>query len=324
MASHLDRLRKTEGIIRLHGHRGARGIWPENTIAGFKGTFDIGVLVVELDVLLTNDNIAVVTHNPLLMSATTRGPDAQWLSSDGPNVADLSYAELCEYDIGGIRCGTKYAETFSEQAFMYGLRIPTLDSVAKLLSLPEYAQAWLNIEIKSTPTQEGLTPPPERLAHHVVETIKQNKLERRVIVQSFDWRVLKHVQRLAPELPRSHLTYLKTPSINMDPNIYEGSPWMAGAITTRPNCELCDVIADEGGQFWAPFHMNVNADEVARAQAKGLIVNAWTVNSIPDIDRMIDAGVDGIISDYPARVQRRLIERGYHWREDYTAQDTAT
>lgn len=323
MAPHLDRLRKAEGIIRLHGHRGARGIWPENTIAGFKGTFDIGVQVVELDVLLTKDNIPVVTHNPILMPATTRGPDGQWLTSDGLNVSDLSYAELCNYDIGGIRSGTEYAKSYSEQAFMYGLRIPTLDAVAKLLCLPQYAQVWLNIEIKSIPIEEGLTPPPEQLARQVIEVIQQNQLELRVIVQSFDWRVLEHVKRMAPDLPRSHLTFLKTPSVNMDPNIYEGSPWMAGATTTHPDSDLCDVIADEGGQLWAPFHMNVNAGEVARAQAKGLIVNAWTVNAITDIDRMIDAGVDGIISDYPARVQRRLIERGYHWREDYAAQNTA-
>jgi glycerophosphoryl diester phosphodiesterase len=323
MTPNLDRLRKAPGIIRLHGHRGARGIWPENTLTGFQGTFDLGVQVVELDVLLTKDNIPVITHNPTLMPETTRGPDAQWLTSDGPHISDLSIGELCSYDIGGMRSGTDYAQRYPEQAFMYGQRVPTLDALAKLVLLPKYVQTWLNIEIKSNPIHEGLTPPPEQLAAQVAKVIKQNQLDRRVIVQSFDWRVLEHIKRIAPHLPRSHLTFLETPSISMDSNIYEGSPWMAGATTTRADSDLCDVVAEAGGQLWAPFHMNVDAEEVARAQAKGLIVNAWTVNEITDIDRMIDAGVDGIISDYPARVQRRLIERGYHWREDFAELNTA-
>lgn len=323
MNSHLDKLRKAQGIIRLHGHRGARGIWPENTIAGFKGTFDLGVQVVELDVLLTKDNIAVVTHNPTLMPETTRGADAQWLTSDGPNISNLSFAELCSYDIGGIRTGTDYANRYPEQAFMYGQRVPTLNAVAELVSAPRYAQTWLNIEIKSNPIQEGLTPPPKQLARRVVEVIKQFKLEKRVIVQSFDWRVLEHVKRISPHLPRSHLTFLNTPKSNMETNIYKDSPWMAGAATTRADKDLCDVIADAGAQLWAPFHVNVDADEVARAQSNGLIVNAWTVNTVADIDRMIDAGVDGIITDYPGRVQRRLIEKGFHWREDFAQLGTA-
>lgn len=319
----LAQLRKAAGIVRLHGHRGARGIWPENTAMGFRNTFDLGLQVVELDVLLTKDNVAVVTHNPRLMADTTRGPDGQWLPAEGPKICDLTFADLCTYDVGGMRPGSAYAARYPEQAFLYGQHIPTLDEVARLIQKPPYSDAWLNIEIKSTPTQNGLTPAPALLTFQVAQVIAQNHLSKRVIVQSFDWRVLEHIAQIAPHLPRSHLTYLTRPDPAFEPNIYPGSPWMAGAVTSRGDDNLCEVIAEAGGQIWAPFHEDITSDQVARAQAMGLIVNAWTVNEPADIDRMIDAGVDGIITDYPGRAQRCLIEKGLNWREDFAERDRA-
>ncbi|KEJ88954.1 glycerophosphodiester phosphodiesterase [Sulfitobacter donghicola] len=317
MAASLAQLRKADGIIRLHGHRGARGIWPENTIFGFKGTFDLGVQVVELDVLLSQDNIAVITHNPTLMPATTRDQAGVWISEAPQKVSDLPYAKLRQFDIGGTKPDSDYASSFPEQSFLFGQSIPTLDELAKLVQTEPYKDTWLNIEIKSIPIHAGLTPEPELLARKVIEVVQNNALSDRVILQSFDWRVLEHVKRLAPDLPRSHLSYMERSCPKMETNIYPGSPWMAGAETHRADSDLCDVIADAGGHLWAPHHSDVVAEEVARAQAHGLIVNAWTVNTIAEIDHVIDAGVDGIITDYPGRVQKRLIERGYHWREDF-------
>lgn len=318
MPDKLEKLRKVPGIVRLHGHRGARGVWPENTMVGFQNTFDLGVQVIELDVLLTKDNIPVITHNPRLMAETTRGADGVWLTQDGPKIFDLTYAQLCSYDVGAIRAGSDYAQRYPEQESMTGQSIPRLEDLARLAVHPRYGDVWLNIEIKSTPIEAGLTPPPQLLASQVVDVIQRNGLSDRVIVQSFDWRVLGHIERLAPNLPRSHLTRLARTNPKLDANIYSQSPWMAGAKTSGLHEKLCQVVLDAGGQFWAPFHEDVVASQVARAQDIGLIVNAWTVNAIKDIDRMIDAGVDGIITDYPCRVQQRLVTRGLHWREDYT------
>jgi glycerophosphoryl diester phosphodiesterase len=316
MPDALDKLRRTDRVVRLHGHRGARGLWPENTLAGFQHTFDLDVLIVELDVLLTKDNIAVITHNPRLMAETTRNGDGAWLTQDGPRISDLSYADLSTFDIGAIREGSGYAQRYPDQARWSDQHIPKLADLAALIKQPKHTDVWLNIEIKSSPTQAGLTPAPQTLAAHVVEVIETHGLSKRVIVQSFDWRVLHHIARLAPHLPRSHLTYLERPDAAFEPNIYDNSPWMAGAVSNGTHSDLSETIKKAGGQIWSPFHKDITADQVAKAQRLGLIVNAWTVNTSQDITRMIDAGVDGIITDYPRRVQEHLIARGLHWRED--------
>jgi glycerophosphoryl diester phosphodiesterase len=304
--------------VRLHGHRGARGIWPENTMLGFQNTFDLGVQTVELDILLTKDNIPVVTHNPTLMPDTTRDERGAWVVDDRLKISDFTYNNLRRLDVGGIRSGSDYAARYAEQAFLFGHEIPTLANVAALCGKPTYQNTWLNIEIKSTPLHKNLTPPPSELARHTLDVIQSHGLQNRVIVQSFDWRVLREVEAIDPDIPRSHLTYLDCAAPVMQPNIYANSPWMADAASATQPADLPRIIADMGGSVWSPFHQDVTPSDVAAAQDLGLIVNAWTVNTPDDIERIIDTGVDGIITDYPARVQRCLLQRGLLWREDLT------
>lgn len=302
--------------MRLHGHRGARGHWPENTLLGIKNTFDLGVRVVELDVLLSQDNVPVVTHNPTLMTATTRAQTGGWITDDSLKIIDIPYCALKQYDVGGIRAGTAYAARYPDQAFLFDLNIPTLEDVAVLVQADTYKDVWLNIEIKSTPLDAGLTPAPDLLAKHVVDLLVKKRLQERVILQSFDWRVLREIKALAPDIPRSHLTYQNCKAPVMQPNIYADSPWMDGTACRADFSDLSSVIAGLGGAIWSPFHENITQDAVQEAQELGLIVNAWTVNDVADIDRMLTIGVDGIITDYPGRVQRRMIERGIGWHED--------
>ncbi len=281
---------------------------------GFAATFDIGIAAVELDVLLTADLVAVVTHNPRLLPAATRCPDGQWLTGESPRIRDLTLAELTAYDIGGLRDGTEYAARYPEQAFLTGQHVPTLAQVAELVRRPEYRHVWLNIEIKSNPEQPDLTFSPRHLATAVADAIAEFGLSDRVIVQSFDWRVLRHLSVLAPDLPRSHLTYRVGDNPRMLTNIRPDSPWMDGASLADYGGSLPRLIVALGGQVWSPFHSDVVAEEVAEAQALGLVVNAWTVNAPDELERMIDAGVDGIITDYPGRAQRHLVARGLRWR----------
>lgn len=302
--------------MRLHGHRGARGIWPENTLLGFQSTFDLGVQVVELDVLLTKDNIPIVTHNPTLMAATTRDESGAWIETDDLIVWDYTFEELSRFDVGGIRMDSDYAARYPEQAFLFNHPIPRLGDVAKLACEPAYTDVWINVEIKSTPLHENLTPPPADLAKQTLAVITEHGLQDRVILQSFDWRVLQEIEKIAPNAPKSHLTYLERDKPTMQPNIYANSPWMAGASNAADHADLSQVIADLGGAIWAPFHRDITPKSVEHAQKLGLIVNAWTVNEPSDIERVISAGVDGIITDYPARVQRCLLQRGLSWRED--------
>lgn len=314
MADPLAKLRKAPGIVRLHGHRAARGVLPENAMVGFRHLFDTGVRAVEFDVLLTADNIAVITHNPRLLAASTRDLRGNWLDGDGPRISDLTYDELTRYDIGGLRHGTAYAARYPEQAFLSGVAIPRLSELCDLVTQPGMDDIWLNLEIKSVPDSD-LTPAPALLAEAVVTEVLGAGLGPRTVVQSFDWRVLAEIEARAPDLPRSHLSYLEKDGMRFDPNIYSGSPWMAGGDVAEHGGSLPRLIAAMGGRVWTPYFEDVIPSEVAEAQALGLVVNTWTVNERTDFDAMIDAGVDGIITDYPARAQRHWLARGLRWSE---------
>ncbi|WP_299926996.1 glycerophosphodiester phosphodiesterase family protein [uncultured Pelagimonas sp.] len=317
MSDHLAPLRKAPGIVRLHGHRAARGILPENTMMAFQHVFDTGVQVVELDVLSTADGVPVITHNPRLMAASTRGPDGQWLAGEGPRIYDLTFEELQRYDIGGLRAGTDYANRYPDQAFLTGQTVPKLTDLAEMVNQPSYDGVWLNLEVKSHPDEPENTPPLMEYTASIVDVLEQHDLLNRVIFQSFDWRILSCAKNIAPDLPRSHLSYEAKPNAPMDANILDGSDWMAGASRADHGGSLPRLIAAMGGSVWSPYFADIRADEVALAQELGLIVNAWTANEIADVQAAIDAGVDGIITDYPGRVQRQLLAQGLSWREDF-------
>lgn len=307
-------MRGAPGIIRLHGHRGARGMLPENTLIGFRHCFDIGLQVVEVDIMVTADGVPVLTHNPRLMAAATRGPDGKWLQQDSALVARMPLAELQRFDVGGLRDATPYAARYPDQAFLSDVKIPTLAQLSDMMQAPDYADTWLNIEIKSDPAQPECTPPLAELIASVLAVIRTANLTKRVLLQSFDWRVLGEIARQAPDLPRSYLTYAPRTEPTMQVNVTEGSPWMDGVSLAAFSGSIPRIVLHLGGVVWSPFHQDITAETLAEARALGLVVNAWTVNERADIDRMIDLGVDGIITDYPSRVQRRLMAKNFTWR----------
>jgi glycerophosphoryl diester phosphodiesterase len=323
MGDRLSPLRRAPGVVRLHGHRAARGVWPENTMLAFRGTLDLGIRVVELDVLSTRDGVPVVTHNPRLMAASTRDAQGRWLTDEGPRIYDLTFEELQSYDVGGLRAGTDYANRYPDQAYLTGQRIPRLADVAALVCEAAYRDTWLNIEIKSSPEFPENTPPLRDYVTAILQVLRAHELLDRVILQSFDWRVLEVVQDKLPELPRSYLSYVPRPNPTMDVNAYAGSPWIGAAPFEDFGGSLPRLVAHLGGKVWCPFHEDLDPDEVALAHDLGLIVNTWTVNRPEDLRAAIAAGVDGIITDYPGRAQRVLLAEGLTWREDIPALDTA-
>ena len=309
-----DQLRAREGLIHIHGHRGARGIIPENTLESFRFTFDVGVRVIEFDVLMTADDIPVITHNPSLLSDMTRDHHGEWLESE-PLVRDLSLAELQRYDVGGLKPGSKYAARFPEQVCIDGMKIPTLEALCELINRPEYSDVFLNLEIKSNPHLPQATPEPADYITKVLEVISKHDLENRIMLQSFDWRVVHESARQAPAIPRSYLCYVSKPGRNpMEVNVSDDSLWMDGFSLTDYDDSLPKLVAAAGGQIWAPYHKDLTAQAMAEAKDCGLMVNVWTVNELADIDRMIELGVDGIITDYPGRVQRRFMDHGLRWK----------
>jgi glycerophosphoryl diester phosphodiesterase len=143
--------------FELQGHRGARGLFPENTLEGFAATLAMGIRSLELDVSVTADDVAVVTHDPILNPDIARGPDGAWLSGPGPAIRSLTFAELRRYDVGRLRPGSRIAGLHPRQQPHDGARIPTL---ADVFALTAATGARVDAEIKTLPDRPDLTVSP--------------------------------------------------------------------------------------------------------------------------------------------------------------------
>jgi len=287
----------------LQGHRGARGVAPENTLEGFAVALAIGVTTLELDLAMTRDNILVVSHDRRLNPDHTRGPDGTFLDAEGPAIRSLTLAEVRRYDVGRLKPGTPYAASFPEQRPVDRALIPPLAELFDLVKRVGADHVRFNIEIKITPTSGDETPDPETFAAAVAKAVSDAGLVSRVSIQSFDWRTLKAMRRIAPEIERVCLT---AEALNFD-TIKRGepgpSPWLAGLAIDGFGGSVARLVAAAGCQVWSPLFRNAKADDVAAAKALGLKVVPWTVNAPVDMERLIALGVDGLITDYPDRLR---------------------
>jgi glycerophosphoryl diester phosphodiesterase len=257
--------------ILVHGHRGARARRPENTLPAFEYAIGQGVDALEMDMAVTKDNIVVISHDPVLEPPVCRGP------KDRAVIHELTLAQVREWDCGGER-----NPRFPTQQTVKGTRMPTLDEVFDLAGRGHFDY---NIETKSFPDKPEFTPPPEEFVKLVLARIRAHKLERRVILQSFDFRTLVAMRKLAPEIRLSALTETDA---------------RAFAEISR-NAARAEIVSPE-------FHL-VTAEKVAAAHAAGIQVVPWTANTPADWDKLIAAKVDAIISDDPAELIRHLKSR---------------
>jgi glycerophosphoryl diester phosphodiesterase len=284
--------------LDLQGHRGARGLLPENTLPAFARALSIGVSTLELDCGITRDGVLVISHDASLNPDITRGPDGAWLTQDDIPIASLAYDELLRYDVGRIRPGSQYAARFPRQQPVDGSRIPRLADLFALVRKSANTSVRFNIETKISPLHPDRTFPPEIFAKSLVHLILKEKMRDRVTVQSFDWRTLRVVQSMAPQIPT---VYLSAQQPWMD-NIQAGagsSLWNAGLHVSAFGGSVPRMVKAAGGAVWSPYYGELTPDNVKEARALGLQVVVWTVNAAADMRRMMELGVDGIISDYP-------------------------
>jgi len=257
--------------IEIQGHRGCRGLRPENTMAAFHHAARLGVDVLELDLGLSKDGVLVVAHDPEVNSARCAGAErlpAQLLR-------DLTWDQLRSLD-----CGAKENPRFPAQILVPGERMPRLEQIFDLLrSRPKLR---VNIEIKTGPDTRHKTRPPADFAEVLVKLINARGLQARVVVQSFDRAALQAVARLAPELP------------------------LAALVERR--AEIAPMLRATRAKIISPRHTEIDAASVRALQARGLRVIPWTVNEPADMRRLVSWGVDGIITDRPDLLLR-LLER---------------
>ena len=299
----------------LQGHRGARGLMPENTLAGFAHALRLGVTTLEMDLGVSRDGHVVISHDRRLNPALTRRADGRWLAEPGPTIHSLTLDELRAYDVGRMNPDSRYARRFPEQRAVDGARIPTLDEVLAIAPRAGDVPIHLNLETKLNPLEPGTTPSPETFAKRVIERVRRAGAVPRVTVQSFDWRTLAQVQALAPEIRTAYLTAQRDWLDNVQIGHPGASPWTAGLDVDDFGGSVPRLVKQAGGNIWSPYYRDLDREELVEARSLGLRVIVWTVNDVPDMHHLIDLGVDGIITDYPDRLrevarQRNLVLSG--------------
>jgi glycerophosphoryl diester phosphodiesterase len=289
------------------GHRGAAGLAPENTLVAFARACSMGVDAVELDVLLTADRKAVVHHDFSLKPELTRTPDGQWLTSASPPaIKDLRLVDLKTYDVGRLKPGTRYSRRYPEQQPADGERIPTLREVIRLHKKQCDTATQLWIEIKTTPEKPDLTPSPQAVSELVVKILREEKVSDRARILSFDWRNLMHVQKIAPDIPTVYLSLEGVRLNNIKPGQPGASPWMVGLDIDDFSGSIPRAVQAAGGRSWAPYYKHVTISNIQTAHQLGIQVFVWTPDSRATMKRLIEMGVDGIITNRPDRLRSIL------------------
>lgn len=254
--------------IAVHGHRGARTVLPENTLPAFEYAIAQGADALELDLAVTKDNVLVVSHDPILNDKICAGPAGTLRV-----IRQLTLAEVRKWD-----CGAKANPEFPRQKAVPGTKAPTLDEV---LALAPKGKFEFNIEIKSDPDKPELQPEPMEFAKLVAAAVRGKKLQSRVMVQSFDWRTLEAMQKVAPEIRLSALH----------------PKGMADAILKM---DYVSAIHKLKFPMISPHYRLVTKAKVEEAHKLGMKVIPWTANDEKVWDDLIEANVDAIITDDPA------------------------
>ncbi|MFI7701938.1 glycerophosphodiester phosphodiesterase family protein [Nonomuraea sp. NPDC049480] len=285
--------------VEIHGHRGARGLWPENTLPGMSRTMELGVHALELDVALTADRRLVLTHD-LTVSAVTSADTRPLRAGDplypyvGKPINTLTLAQLRMLDVG-VRWPRHLDDPFAlTQAAMPETRMPTLGAVLGLVNAYDAEGVRLHVELKSDPTRPELTPDPEMFTELVVDELDRHGRLGNAAILSFDWRIIRHAAGIAPGTRRFALIELDT------------LHWHEGGL----GHDIPAAARAAGATTLSPEHVMVDEALMAQAAAAGLDVAVWTVNETGLAAEMLDLGVAGIVTDYPDRMRKLWRERG--------------
>lgn len=265
----------------VHGHRGCRAVLPENTIAAFDGALRAGADVLELDLNVTKDGVVVVSHEREIDPEICRFKDGR--PAEKVPIRSLTLAQVKEYDCGSIKNPKFPAQTASP-----GQPIPTLAELfayVKASGYPSASKVQFNIETKIVPGEPDLSPSPGEFAKQVVAVVRGAKMESRTIIQSFDRRTLEAVRGLEPRIRLSML-------------ISDNLP------------DLVAVAKAQKVHIISPYHPWITKEDVRALHAINVQVAPWTVNEEKDWERMLDLGVDAVITDDPGSFIAFLKKRG--------------
>lgn len=288
----------------LQGHRGARGLLPENTLAGFARTLEIGVTTLELDIAVTADGVPVISHDPHLNPALTRDAQGRWLQGQGPLIRSLTLAQLQAYDVGRLDPASAYGRDYPEQAARDGERLPTLAALFELVKSRGADQVRFAIETKIHPSRPNESPGVNEFVDAILAVVRAHGLQQRVRLISFDWRTLKRVRELEPAIETTCITVEGPQGSNTR------SPPMMTGLRRDSFASVAHMAKAVGCAAWSPNADSLDADRVRQARSLGLQVLPWTVNDPAAMQRLIGWGVDGLITDYPDRARAEMQRAG--------------
>jgi len=273
----------TNGLIAqnldVQGHRGARGLYPENTTEGMLLALSYGVTTLEMDVVVTTDKQVILSHEPFFSPEICTQPNGSQIpeaSQHQYNIYMLSYEDVLKFD-----CGLKKHPRFPEQKKVAAIKPLLSDVITKVenyISTNNLKAINYNIEIKSTPQDDGIFHPPYMEFSDLVYQQIQNLPTERIIIQSFDIRVLQYWKM---KYPAYRLALLIESGRKINANITQ--------LGFEPD-------------IYSPYFKLLNRRRIKKLQSRGIKVIPWTVNNVSDMQKMVDWGVDGIITDYPNRV----------------------
>ncbi len=298
--------------IKIYGHRGARGDLPENTLESFKYLFKNNINAYETDILISKDLIPVITYDFRLDPSFTKDNEGNWITDENIIIFDLSYDELLKFDVGALNKLSRYGRRFVNQKTLENQKIPKLSELLELSSKNKSENLLINLEIKSTPDEENLTPTPEEMVKLVMQEVNKSNLQNKIIISSFDWRTLTEIKNHYPEISRAYLSFQQQTGIKIKNTIYNRSPWMS-FLPFFEKYELPKIIKSQGGKAWHPYHKDITKKLVEISHQEDLPVNVWTVNEEYDMLKMIEYSVDGIMTDYPLRLKELCDKENINW-----------
>lgn len=297
---------QSNGSFDLQSHRGGRGEWTEESLAAFANSLKLGVTTLELDTHLTADGKVIVWHDDTIQAdkcqdTAPAAPGDAAFPYVGDRVAELSLAQVKTLD-----CGFTQLKGYPEQDVIEGNRIAELKDVFQLVRDAGAKKVRFNIETKVEDGKsggEGMV----ALTTAVVAEIQASGMADRATLQSFDWSSLNLTKEIAPELP---LVALSGGDAWLEVGQPGASANLGGIDIDTYGGSLAKAAAAQGYDAVSPAFRSVTPGMITEAHELGLPVVPWTVNTTADMTRLMDLGVDGIITDYPTRLRTVMEDRG--------------
>lgn len=333
-------------VLQVYAHRGARSFAPENSIPGYRTGLSIGTNWVDMDIVMTKDGEILVSHDIWLNPDIVRDPSGKFLAENKAAlikgvpankltaflqpylVKNLTLAQMQTYDIGRLNPNSPYSKYFPEQLGMDGVRMPTLREVIKYVKGITKGKVGFQIEFKTDPEHPDWTYSPYEFAQALYKVLKSEGITNNCEVQSFDWRCLYELQKCDPKIATAYLTEWDNEpgtaySFSSDNPAIAGL-WTGGKMVKDYGNSIPRMVKALGGACWEPEDAELTKPALDEAHALGLKVVVWTwpehIGTTFDaklIEKLINWGVDGIITDDPGQLISLLAARGYQIPKRY-------